>query len=68
MKDLIFHFFPPKALQRQKSYLRRGLSKPPNTNIRDFFLCIGKMVEYLEKLPLFKASQRLPEDDILELV
>ena len=25
MKDLIYHFSPPKALQRQKRYLRRGL-------------------------------------------
>ena len=33
MKDLIYHFFPPKALQHQKRYLRRGIYKPCDTKI-----------------------------------
>ena len=33
MKDLISHIFPPKALQRQKRYLRREIYKPCSTNI-----------------------------------
>ena len=68
MKYLIFHFPPPKALQCQKRYLRRGLYKPCNTNIRYFIFSIDKMVEYLEKFPPFGSGQRLPEYEILELV
>ena len=45
MKDIISHFSPPKALQRQKRYLRRGLYKPCDTKIRYFICCIDKMVE-----------------------
>ena len=47
MKDLISHFFPPKALQRQERYLRRGMYKISDTNIRDFICRIDNMVEYL---------------------
>ena len=38
MKYLITHFFPPKALQSQKIYQKRGLYKTCDKNIRDFFL------------------------------
>ena len=68
MKDLISHFFPPKALQRQKRYLRRGLYKPCKTKIQDFIYWIDDMVEYLEKFPPFGAGKTPPEDKILELV
>ena len=68
MKYLIFHFPPPKALQCQKRCLSRGLYKPPNTNIRYFIFTIDKMVEYLENFSPFGSGQRLPEDEILELV
>ena len=36
MKDLISHFSPALALQRQKRYLRRGVYKPCDTKIRYF--------------------------------
>ena len=68
MKDLISHFFPPKSLQRQKRYLRRGLLKTRNIKIRYFIFCINYIIEYLKKFPPFGAGQRLPEDKILELV
>ena len=60
MKDLISHFFPPKSLQHQKRYLRRGMYKPCNTKILDFICSIDKMVDYLENLSHFGAEQRLP--------
>ena len=44
MKDLIYHLFPPKALQRQKRYLRMGLYKPIDMKIRDFIWQIDKMI------------------------
>ena len=68
MKDMISNFFPSKALQHQKRYLQRGLYKPCDTNIRDFICRIEEMVEYFNNLSPFGAGQRLPEDDILELV
>ena len=68
MKDLISHFYPPKALHRQNRYLRRKLYKPRGTKIQYFICRIDDMVEYLKKFPPFGAGQRLPEDDILELV
>ena len=68
MKYLIYHLFPPKALQRQKRYLRRGLYKPCGMNIWYFMFRIDKMVKYLKKFPPFGAGKGLPEDYILELV
>ena len=44
MKDLVYHSFPPKVLQRQKRYLRRGLYKPCDTKILDFICHIYEMV------------------------
>ena len=68
MKELTSHFFPPKALQLQKRYLRRGLYKHQDTKIRYYICCIDKMVYNLEKLPPFGAGKRLPDDTILKLV
>ena len=65
MKYLIIHFFPPKALQRQKRYQRRGIYKPHGTKIREFIYRIDDMVEYLENFPPFVSNQDLPEDKIL---
>ena len=44
MKDLVYHSFPPKVLQRQKRYLRRGLYKTCDTKIIDFICHIYEMV------------------------
>ena len=68
MKYLISHFFPPKAPQRQKRYLRRGLYKPRDTKILYFICRIGNMVEYLDNFPPFGVVQCLQYEEILELV
>ena len=68
MKDLIYHFFPSKALQRQKRYLRRGEYKPHDTKIWYFVCRIYKMVSYLDKFPPFGTVQRLPDNKIQEMV
>ena len=41
MKFLISHFCPPKALQIQNSFLRRGFYKPCNTKILDFIYIVS---------------------------
>ena len=68
MKDLISHLFPPNLFQLQNRYLRRGLFKPCDTDIRDSICRIDKMVEYLEKYPPFGAEQRLKDSKIPNLV
>ena len=68
MKDFIGHLLPPKALQLQKRYLRRGLYKPHDTKIRYFIIRVNKMVDHLKKLAPFVSEQRLAYDEILEIV
>ena len=68
MKDLISHLFPPKALQHQKWYLRNELHKPRDTKIRYFICRIDKIVKYLKKFSPFGVGQRLPDDNIHEMV
>ena len=68
IKDMIYRFFLPKALHILKRYLQRGLYKPRAINIRELICRIYKMVDYLDKFPLFGARQRLSYNKILELV
>ena len=56
IKELIFHFFPPKVIQRQNRYLRRGVYKPRDNKIRYLIRSIEEMVEYLKKFPPFGAG------------
>ena len=67
VKDVISQFFPPKALQRQKRYLPRGLYKTRDINIREFIFAIDEIIKHLEKFPLFEANQGFPKYEILEL-
>ena len=68
IKYVITHFFPPKAIQRQKRYIQKGLYKPRETKICEFIFRIAEILEYLKKLPSFGISQGLSDDDILNLV
>ena len=68
MKDLISHFFLPNTLQHQKRYLRRGLYKTCNKKIKDFIFRIDDMAEYLKKFLPSGDRQRLPRNDILEIL
>ena len=68
MKDLIYHFFPTKAIQSQKRYIRRGIYRRRDTNIRYLICRIDEMVEYLKKSPPFEAGQCLPDNEILDIV
>ena len=56
IKELIFHFFPPKVIQRQKRYLRRGVYKPRDTKIRYLVCSIDEIIEYLKKFPPFGSG------------
>ena len=65
---VVTHFFPPKALQRQKIYLRKGLNNYLNTKIRKFTCTIEEIVNELNKFPSFGTNQGFTKDEILKLV
>ena len=67
-QGLVEHFFPPKALQREKRYLCRGLYKPKDCPVRDFVCRVNEILEYLSKFPPFANNQGLPEDEVIELI
>ena len=68
VKYLITRFLPPKALQRQKRYLRKRFYKAYDTKVRDVIFWINNMVEYIDKFPPFFIGQGLTDNDILKLV
>ena len=67
VKDFISQFFPPKALQRQKRYLPRGLYKTRDINIHEFICRIDEIIKNLETFPLFGDNQGFTKYEILEL-
>ena len=44
IQDVFIHFFPPKVLQHQKIYLRRGLYNPHDTKIRKISVGWNKLL------------------------
>ena len=66
---LILHFFPPKALQRQKRFLRRSVRKPRDMKVRQFIERIVEINGYLFYFPPFRGEQnQLQEDELLEIL
>ena len=65
MQDVFIHFFPPKVLQHQKIYLRRGLYNLHDTKIRKFICRVEKIVENLDKFPPIGMNQGFPEEEII---
>ena len=67
MKDLIYHLFLPKVLQHQKRYLWRGVIQTSRHENRGF-----RMMDWqdgrIENFPPFGYGQRLPYNNILDLV
>ena len=62
------HFFPLKALQLHKRYLRRVSLNPYDSKIREFLCHVNKIDKYLENFPPFGTSQRLSNDKVMNLV
>jgi hypothetical protein len=60
---------PYKVLQKQKKYMRCYMRKPRDMTIRQFVNAVTRMNNNeLPHLPPFEANQKLPEDDIVEIV
>ena len=68
LQELFKHFFPQKALARQKRYMRRNLRKPRSMKIREFVERITEMNEHLMHFPPANKTNKLPPDEILEIV
>ena len=68
-QDLIEHFFPPKALQRQKRWLRRVMCKPRDMTIRQLVERVSEINDYLIYFPPFSGELNQPEEDeLLEIL
>ena len=65
IQDVFIHFFPPKVLQPQKIYLRRGLYNLHDTKIRKFICRVEKIVENLDKFPPIGMNQGFLEEEII---
>jgi hypothetical protein len=60
---------PYKVLQKQKKYMRRYMRKPRDRSIRHFVNSVVRMNNNeLPHLPPFEPNQKLPEDDVIEIV
>jgi hypothetical protein len=61
---------PNKILQRVKRYLRREARKPLDMNVRTYFMNLLRIndqeIPYLP--PLYNATQKLSDDEILDIV
>ena len=62
MQVLTTHFFPTKALQYQKRYLRRVFFKIHNSKILEFILIFKNIIDYLKQLPTFGTSKGFPDN------
>ena len=68
IRHLKEHIFPTQALSYQKRYMRNAFKLPPNWSIKRYVARIVEINNYLPDFPPFEASQKLPDDEILEIV
>lgn len=62
------HVFPQKALQYQRRYMRRYMRKPRDIKTREFYSRVQEINAYLNQFPPFGQTQRLDDDDIIEIL
>ena len=62
------HFFPPKALQLQKSYLLRGLFKPRYSKIFNLIYHTNNIVYYLYHFLSFRISQGFHDNKLINII
>ena len=68
IKALAVHVFPIRALRLQKQYMRRFLRKPMAMTTREFVTRVQQINDYLEYFPPFADEQKLPEDELLDIL
>ena len=68
LRGLAQHVMPQKALSLQKRYMRRFLRKPADMKIREFTARLQEINDYLPKFPPFGENQKLPQDEIRDIV
>ena len=71
LRSLRDQVFPQRALQQQKRYIRRALSKPRHMPIRTY---VNKVLELNDQLENFPGTgnenngTKLPKDEVLDLL
>lgn len=68
MNALAAHVFPQRALRMQKRYMRRYMRKPKGQTTREYIARVNEINEYLSLFPPFEADQKLPTDEILDIL
>lgn len=68
LRDLFTHFFPQRALAKQKRYMRRYLRKPRGTKMRNFIARFEDMDRDLARYPPgFNVLQTFTEDEKIDI-
>ena len=68
MGNLTQHVFPLKALETQKSYMRRFLCKPKDIKVPNFVSRVSELHQLLTLFPGTDDDSKLPDDEILDLL
>ena len=66
--DLKKHFFPLKALMKQKRYMRRFLRKPRELTSKEYQAALHTLNGYLEKFPGADENSKLSNEELLEIL
>ena len=68
---VILRFFPQKALQDQKRWMRRFLKKPIDMPVQEYIACVIEINNYLEEFPPLITggnATKLPYNELLDLL
>ena len=67
-QNLSDYIFPKKALRYQKRYMRRFIRKPKEVKIKDYVARMQQINEYLVQFPPGNEDQKLPDDELLDIL
>ena len=68
VQKLTEYFFPIRALETQKRFMRRNLLKVRGQTIREFVARIQELNSKLEQFPPFKPDQAFKDDKLVEII
>ena len=68
LNELSVEVFPPRALVKQKRYMRRYMRKPAEVSIRTYHGLIGEMNANFRFFPDADETDQLGEDELVDIV
>ena len=68
MNKMKMEVFPYRALDRQKSWMKRKMRKPDSLSVRRLSGAVSRMNDKLTYFPKAKVSDKFSEKDMLELI